>query len=189
MNTAINLNIFNEFPELQSERLYFRAFIFSDAAHLFEIRSNAEVMTYMDRDAQTEVTESEKMIDGIQDSFENKEGINWAIIEKDSHEFIGYFGYWRIEAESCRAEIGYALKPEFQGKGYMRETLKTMIAFGFNEMTLHSIEANINPANVASQRLLENASFKKEAHFRENWFFNGKFIDSAIYGLLESDFN
>ncbi len=69
----------------------------------------------------------------------------------------------------------------------MNETFKTLIEFGFNNLQLHSIEANVNPLNQQSIKLLERVGFKKEAHFRQNFFHNGKFMDSFIYCLLESD--
>ena len=100
---------------------------------------------------------------------------------------IGYFGYWRLIRKHCRGEIGYALHPKVWGNGYMKETLDCLIPFGFNEMNLHSIEANLNPNNGNSERLLQRFGFKKEAYFRENYLFNGKFNDSVIYSLLESD--
>jgi ribosomal-protein-alanine N-acetyltransferase len=71
----------------------------------------------------------------------------------------------------------------------MSETLKILIDFGFNDLRIHSIEANVNPKNEKSVQLLEKLNFKKEAYFRENYFFNGKFVDSIIYSLLESDLN
>jgi len=69
----------------------------------------------------------------------------------------------------------------------MYETINRMVRFGFDEMNLHSIEANVNPANKKSKRVLEKIGFKKEAHFRENYLFNGEFLDSIIYSLLEKD--
>jgi ribosomal-protein-alanine N-acetyltransferase len=87
-----------------------------------------------------------------------------------------------------RAEIGYAMKPEYWGNGYMYEALAKVINFGFNEFCLHSIEANVNPANASSIKLLEKLGFKKEAYFREDYLYNGKFLDTAIYSLLETDF-
>jgi ribosomal-protein-alanine N-acetyltransferase len=51
-------------------------------------------------------------------------------------------------------------------------------------MRLHSLEANVDPANAASIKLLEKKGFLKEAHLKENVFFNGRFIDSAIYSLI-----
>ncbi len=88
---------------------------------------------------------------------------------------------------NVRAEIGYAMKPEYWGKGYIQEALIKVIYFGFNEFCLHSIEANVNPDNASSIKLLEKCGFKKEAYFKEDYFYNGKFLDSVIYSLLETD--
>jgi ribosomal-protein-alanine N-acetyltransferase len=69
----------------------------------------------------------------------------------------------------------------------MFETINCMARFGFKEMKLHSVEANVNPLNERSKKVLERIGFKKEAHFRENYLFNGEFLDSIIYSLLEKD--
>ena len=144
-------------------------------------------MTYMDCYQHQIIEDSEKMISIVHNSFNEKKGINWAIIDKSTKEFIGYFGYWRMINEHCGAEIGYALKPQFWGKGYMKETINRLIDFGFNDLAVHSIEANVNPKNMSSIQLLMKLGFKREAYFRENYLFKGKYIDSMIFSLLETD--
>jgi len=52
-------------------------------------------------------------------------------------------------------------------------------------MQLHSIEAHINPANAASAAILESTGYVREAYFKEDYFFKGKFLDTAIYSLLK----
>ena len=188
MNIEINKKIFETFPELESERLLFREIKLSDAKELFLIRSNDKVMKFMDTKRLESLEDSEKLIRSINESFKNKSGINWAIIEKSSNKMVGYFGFWRIIPEHCRAEIGYALNPKYWENGFMTETLKTLIKFGFDKINFHSIEANVNPGNISSIKLLEKIGFKKEAYFKENFLFNGKFLDSIIYSLLEKDF-
>jgi len=185
MNKKLNNDIFNKFPQLESERLIFREFQFSDANELFLLRSNDQVMRYMDTAKHQTTQESENLIFHINECFKLKTGINWATIEKSNNNFIGYFGFWRIIKDHCRAEIGFALKPECWNKGFMTESLNTLIKFGFKNLKLHSIEANVNPQNESSKHVLENAGFMKEAYFRENYLYNGRFIDSVIYGLLE----
>lgn len=186
MNTQTNINIFLSFPCLESDRLLFREFSLMDSNDLFQIRSDDDVMRFMDTYKLESVTDAENFIKSINESFNDKTGINWAIIEKQSGIFIGYFGFWRIIHQHCRAEIGYALKPKFWNKGYMAETMKTMIEFGFDKLKIHSIEANVNPDNTSSIKLLEKTGFSKEAIFKENYLFNGKYIDSIIYSLLEN---
>jgi ribosomal-protein-alanine N-acetyltransferase len=183
----INKKIFGSFPEQESERLYYRKISLDDAKEIFLVRSNDEVMRFMDVPRHNSISDSEKLILSVEESYKKETGINWAIIEKDSKSFMGYIGYIRIFHEHCRAEIGYVLKPEFWGKGYMYETINKFVRFGFEVMNLHSIEANVNPLNERSKKVLERVGFKMEAYFRENYLFNGKFLDSIIYSLLEKD--
>jgi len=187
MITEISKTIFKSFPEFDSKRLHFRKIIPDDATEIFSIRSNDDVMRFMDVPGHYSVSDSEKLIRSVEDSYKNEKGINWAIIKKDSNSFIGYIGFIRIFSEHCRAEIGYALKPEYWGKGFMCEAINKIVKFGFEEMKLHSIEANVNPLNERSQKVLERVGFNKEAYFRENYLFDGKFLDSVIYSLLEKD--
>ena len=187
MHNEIIKNIFISFPELETDRLYFREIYLSDAKDIFFIRSNQDVMKFMDVPRHNSIGDSEKLIRSVEESYKKEDGINWAIIEKHSNSFIGYIGFIRIFSEHCRAEIGYVLKPEYWGKGYMSETINKIARFGFEVMNLHSIEANVNPLNERSKKVLERVGFKKEAYFRENYLFNGKFLDSIIYSLLEKD--
>jgi [ribosomal protein S5]-alanine N-acetyltransferase len=187
MITEINKDIFKSFPELESDRLLFRKILLSDAKDLLLLRSNDDVMKFMDVIRFESIADAEKMVQTVSESYDKETGINWGIIEKQSNSFIGYFGFWRMIPEHCRAEIGYALKREYWGKGYMYETINKIVRFGFEEMKLHSIEANVNPANEKSKKVLERVGFKKEAYFRENYLFDGKFLDSVIYSLLEKD--
>ncbi len=187
MNLEINDTIFETFPQLESERLFYKQFQEDDAETLFEIRANNEVMEYMDSYPEPDILSMKEKIKEMNLSFHMKLGINWAIFEKLSSKMIGYFGIWKLDRDNCRGEIGYALSPDFWGKGFMGETFKTIIPFGFQKLHLHSFEANVNPLNMNSIRILEKQCFKKEAYFRENYLFDGKFIDSIIYSILESD--
>ena len=187
MNLKINDSVFDQFPNIETKNLVLESFMIQDAEEIFKIRSDDRVTKYLDRDNHKTVDESGSMIQSIIKSFEDKAGINWIIREKISFEVVGYIGYWKLIRENVRAEIGYALKPEYWGKGYMSEALLKVIEFGFNEFKLHSIMGNVNPQNKRSIKLLEKYGFKKEAHFREDYLYNGKYLDSIIYCLLEND--
>jgi ribosomal-protein-alanine N-acetyltransferase len=146
-------------------------------------------MEFMDADYHSSVNDSKNMIQGILNMFDRKEGINWVIEMKETGLMVGYAGFIRIDYDNCRSEIGYALKPGFWREGIMFEALYGIIKYGFNILKMHSMEANVNPLNNNSIKLLEKLKFRKEAYFRENYYFNGKFLDSVIYSLLETDMN
>jgi ribosomal-protein-alanine N-acetyltransferase len=68
------------------------------------------------------------------------------------------------------------------------EALKASLDVAFNQFNFHSIEADVNPINNESIKLITKMGFFKEAHFRENYFFRNVFLDSAIYSLLKKDY-
>lgn len=176
---------FSPFPEIKTNRLLLRCVKLTDAAKVFELRSMDKTMQYIDREKLVSIEEAEDLLQKILDSLETNEGINWCIALKDDPEnLIGTIGYWRMIKQHHRAEVGYMLHPDSWNKGIMKEALLAVIDHGFNEMKLHSIEAHINPSNAASAALLEATGFIREAYFKEDYFYKGDFLDTAIYSLL-----
>ncbi|MDN5287201.1 MAG: family N-acetyltransferase [Mucilaginibacter sp.] len=179
----LNLN-FNPFPILTTERLILRQFTYDDAPDLFEVRSNADIMQYIARPLAKTVDDAVDLIKVINGLLSNNNGITWCISLKNDQRFIGSIGFWRIEKENYRAEIGYLLNPAYQGAGLMQEAIDAVIPHGFGSMNLHTIQANVNPGNAASIKLLEKNNFMREGYFKEDHFYNEAFADTAIYTLL-----
>lgn len=183
----LNIN-FLPFLDLETDRLLLRRVNKNDVLEVFSLRSNPETMKFIPRPLVENLDEALEHIQMIDDKIENAEGINWAITLKDDPKLLGIIGHYRIKPEHYRAEIGYMLDPAHHGKGLITEAIKAVIAYGFDVMKLHSIEAIIDPDNIASATVLEKNGFVKEAHLRENEFYNGKFLDTVIYSLLERDY-
>ena len=179
----LNLN-FTPFPILTTERLVLRQTNQGDVNEIFFLRSDATVLRYIDRAPCESLDEAAAFIQKITDLLTNGEGVSWAITMKGDDKLIGSIAFWRIQKEHYRAEIGYVMHPACYGKGIMHEAMAAVLDYGFNTMRLHSVEANTNPENKASQNVLERHGFIREAYFRENYFFNDKFLDSAIYSLV-----
>ena len=176
---------FTPFPEIKTERLLLRRMTDADASEIFFLRSDEAVMKFIDREKPKSQEEALSFIQMVNTNIDKKESIMWAISLQDNpNKLIGNIGFWRIINQHYRSEIGYMLHPDFWGKGIMKEALLAAVDFGFNVINLHSIEAHINPDNTASGILLEKAGFVREAYFKEDFFFKGKFIDTAIYSLL-----
>jgi [ribosomal protein S5]-alanine N-acetyltransferase len=175
---------FSPFPVLATSRLVLRQTTQNDVAEVFFLRRNAEILRYVDRDPCQSLVEAAEFIDKITAPIINNEAISWAICLKETDKQIGDIALWKISKEHHRAEIGYCLHPHYQGQGLMSEALAAVLEYAFSMMLLHSIEANTNPKNKASQKLLERAGFVQEAYMRENYYYNGRFLDSAIYSLI-----
>ncbi len=76
-----------------------------------------------------------------------------------SNQLIGTICIWNISEDRLKAEIGYELVPEEQGKGFMREALKAVIDFAFKSARLQSLEAYTHRDNKASSNLLIHHGF------------------------------
>ncbi len=173
---------FDPFPVLETERLILRRITMEDAKDFFVLRTDEDVMKYIGRPKPNAIKEVEELINKMND---NTMRIQWAVALKEKAGIIGTIGYHRIEKEHYRAEIGYMIHPEYWNKGITSEAMKTVINFGFNEMNLHSIEADINPDNAVSKKLLMKFNFIREGYFKENYFFDGEFFDTEVYSLLK----
>jgi ribosomal-protein-alanine N-acetyltransferase len=178
---------FNPFPNLETDRLLLRRIDNNDVKEIFELRSDAETMKYIPRPLVKNLDEAIEHLALIDSGIEKNEVINWGITIKGNTKIVGIIGFYRTKHEHYRSEIGYMLLPEIQGKGIATEAVRVIIEFGFNEMKLHSIEANIDPRNIASERVLQKNGFIKEAHILENEYYDGVFLDTVIYSLLKKN--
>ena len=62
------------------------------------------------------------------------------------------------------ATLSYAAFAPAAGRGYMSEGLALVLRHAFCELRLHRLEANIQPANQASLRLVGRLGFRKEGY-------------------------
>ncbi|RNI32713.1 N-acetyltransferase [Hanamia caeni] len=176
---------FQPFPTLTTSRLVLRKMGGGDNAQIFKLRADVRVMKYIGKKPMQTIAEADEFINLINDGITNNTGINWAMaLKEDVNKLIGTIGLWRIIKEHYRAEIGYMLSPEYWRKGIGKEAILRIIDYGFNTLHLHSIEGKINPVNDASAKALESTGFIREALFKEDFFFNGQFEDTAIYSIL-----
>jgi [ribosomal protein S5]-alanine N-acetyltransferase len=175
---------FNPFPQLETNHLILRRVLNSDVDMIFRLRSDPDLMKYIDRPRTLTVEDAHDLIRKYDETIDKNEGVNWGMALKENNKLIGTIAFWRMDKPNYRAEIGYMLLKEYQGKGLMQEAMQEAISFGFNVIGLHSIEANVNPQNEASKRILEKMGFVMEAYFKENYYYNGRFLDSCIYSLI-----
>ncbi len=175
---------FSPFPTLYTDRLILRQINEQDIDAFFAMRSNTTVMKYIDKPLAKVKEDVLALYQNMTDLLASQKGLSWAIQLKAHTEMIGHIGFWHIDTANHRAEVGYSLQQQYFNKGFASEALKAALQYAFTILQFHSIEANINPANEASRKILLRQGFVKEAYFKENYFFEGRFLDSEIYSLL-----
>jgi len=106
---------------------------------------------------------------------------------KETGEMIGEFLLFSRNVEARQGEIGYALNPKHQGKGYGLEAATALMDVAFKVGNLHRIEAKCSAANTPSWKLMEKLGMRREAHFKEQALFKGEWDELLIYAILQRE--
>jgi ribosomal-protein-alanine N-acetyltransferase len=171
---------------LRTARLALRPLRDADVAALFEIHADPEVMRYWDAPIWKSDERGRAMVARDQ-ALTGRDHLRLGIELAASGTLLGTCALWRIDAQCRRAEIGYVLGSRGWGQGYMHEALSALLDYAFTELGLNRIEADTDPRNARSTRLLERLGFSKEGLFRERCIVDGEVSDSAMFGLLRRE--
>ncbi len=110
--------------------------------------------------------------------------LDWAITETPGGPLLGYVCLVRIDRAHQRSEVGYQLRSDHWGRGFMTEALGAVVQHGFVTLGFHRLEGHTHPENRPSIRVLERCGFTFEGVLRENYLMEGVFHDSAVYARL-----
>jgi ribosomal-protein-alanine N-acetyltransferase len=172
-------------PEtIDTERLLLRPMDEGDVAAHYAVFSDPEVTRYWSRGPWTTMAEAAESVASFIAGYADGSSQRLGIVLRTSGELIGSVSLHRFEEASRRCEAGYALARAHWGHGYVSEALGAMLDHGFRTLDLNRIEADIDPRNIASGRVLEKLGFRKEGYMPERWIVQGEPADTVWYGLL-----
>jgi ribosomal-protein-alanine N-acetyltransferase len=166
---------------LRTERLTLRPIAWTDLDAYHALMSNASTAALTKRPAHRSLGESEaRLRRGL---FEHEEGklMTWAIAVGERDPMVGLVGLCRFVPNHRRAEVSYELLQEHWGRGLASEALARVVRHAFEDVGLHRVEGHVDPENTRSIRVLERTSFVREGVLQENYFFDGRYFDTAIY--------
>ncbi len=143
--------------ELETERLILRPFAEEDAADLYDYAKDPRVgppAGWKPHESEAESLEIIRTVFAAPHVF--------AVVEKDSGRVVGsagFVGRHRTELPGPDDEIGYALRPDRWGRGYMPEAVRALLHYGFETMGLNTIWCGVYDFNRKSQRVAEKCGF------------------------------
>ena len=108
----------------------------------------------------------------------------WFIIEKKDGTKIGNIMH---VPDKRHFVIGYRVIPSERNKGYCTEAVQIMVDYLFLSKNIMRIQAETNPQNLASHKVLKKAGFTKEGILRKVVFLRGKWHDGVIYSILKDE--
>lgn len=175
------------FPILKTDRLDLVEIKQSHSADLINLFGDENETRFYNILPLTNEHEAQKPIDWFISLFNDKLGVRWGIAIKGQQNIIGTIGFNNF-TKRHRANIGYDLQTEHWNNGYITEALKTVINFGFDQLEINRIEAEVMQGNIISEKVLEKLNFKIEGILREWMFWNGKYYDMTMFSLLKADY-
>jgi [ribosomal protein S5]-alanine N-acetyltransferase len=180
-----------EFAILTTERLVLRELLPADAADVLVFRGDPEVQKYDDPPIHTH-QEAIDFIEEMRQACANQEQLIWAVTLKGHDAVIGLVSlqFWKHRGDQYhrRAEVGYGIARAIWGQGIGSEAVRAAVFYGFAQLNLNRIYAGTIADNYRSIRLLEKLEFVREGTQRQySLEDDGRFHDSAGYGLIRSD--
>lgn len=144
---------YDQYPEIAEETITLRQVRKSDLPELLEI-------SFYDGKKAESIQDALEMQERIEADYLNGASIHWGIVDSKTQEIVGTCGYYR-GFENAIGELGCILRPQFQGKGYMKAALRGAIRFGQKNLGLDQIVAITTRENTRAIKLLESLNFVK----------------------------
>lgn len=176
------------YPTLETERLFLRPFLISDAQEVRRLGGDPEVVDTLFTLNLCTAGVAHQWIVHQYEHFEKGEWINFAITDRQSGHLLGSVGL-DINRSDHHAEIMYWVGKMYWGRGYATEAARVTLAYGFNELRLHRVYARYLSRNPASGRVLEKLGMVWEGRLRQHLKKRGVHDDLDIMGILRSEFN
>jgi len=176
------------FTRIESERFILRRFRDSDLASFVAYRNDPEVARYQswdsfdEREARAFIREMGSAQPGVPG-----EWFQFAVESKESGNLVGDCALQVDGQEPYRAEIGFTLAREHQGRGFASEAVSRLLDFAFEELGLHRIVAIADCRNEPSWALLERIGMRREGHFLDSVWFKGEWSDECLYAVLKDE--
>jgi len=113
----------------------------------------------------------------------------FSIVDRNSNALIGACGLCYIDWIQRNADFSLYIGA---GNVYIDEKFapdsgKILIRYGFDELNLHRIYAEVFEFDTPKQKLMDILGFKLEGTLRQTHWSEGKWNDSLVYGILKSD--
>ncbi len=170
------------------EHLLLRTFEPSDAGALFDAIDGSRKHLHPWLNWVAKTTKTEHSLNFIEQSLQqinNQEGLALAVVS--DNKIIGGIGMHKWEQDTKRAQIGYWITAENEGKGITSKALGKFIAYLFEQLQLNKIEIHFVAANKRSAGVAAKLGFTIEGVIRQSFMRNGIAEDLVVAGLLKSE--
>lgn len=174
-------------PRLPGPRVVLRPMTDEDAPALLPIYGDPEVRRMGYAPPMASLDDALAVVADTRRLAEARTIFHWGLALAESDVVVGHCTLFHVELRYGRAEVGYSLRRDLWGRGLITEGLGVLLRFAFEVLALRRVEADVDPRNLGSLRVLEKHGFVREGFARERWELEGEIQDAVLLGLLRRE--
>lgn len=172
---------------LRTDRLLIRMMTTADAPRFAAYRNDPEVARYQLWNLPFTVEDAIKVLADQDDNDQLVIG-SWNQLAVEADGVVVGDVCTHIDETANVAEIGYTLAREHQGHGYAREAARALVDELFDEVGVGRVFGELDPENVASQRVLESLGLTFEAVTKRSFLWRGEWVDNMSYAVTRDEY-
>lgn len=170
--------------KIQGEKVFLRYFREEDCEEFIELNKSS-IQFY--KGLMNPVLESEKFKQYVENNLSDSNE-SFVICQNIDNNIVGAINLSQIFRKGFQnAYLGYSLGVHFKGKGYMTESVELILQHAFENLKLHRIEANVQPHNLASIKVLQRCGFTKEGFSRKYLKIDDVWCDHERWAIIVED--
>jgi RimJ/RimL family protein N-acetyltransferase len=172
---------------ITTPRLVLRRFVMNDWKRLIELLGDEDFLQYAD----VADNEEEHVLGWLENDSMVKlttpnQTFRLAIELQESHQLIGYLGFWFTKPRQVMLNIN--LHREYRRQGLATEAVKALLAFCFWDISLHRVSASCDSRNTAACKLCESVGMRREGEFvKDEVLAEGGWANSVWYAILAEE--
>jgi ribosomal-protein-alanine N-acetyltransferase len=170
-------------PILETPRLRLSPLVQEDAARLFPIMNDPEVMAHWDIGEVDDPELVAEIVRGQVADMDDGRSIHWTINRLEDDAFLGCCDLAAIDRWHRRAEIGFILAREAWGQGYALEAMRSVVSYAAVS-GVRKLGARTHLGNRRSENLLTSLGFEPEGLLRGHILRESERRDCQLFGLL-----
>jgi len=171
---------------LGNEIIYLRPFNKEDINNWVSWFNNVDITKFMNKGYFP--TLLDEQIRRLESMYQDNSNLQLAICVQNSHKLVGTVGLHDINFIHRHADISILIgEQESHGNGYGKAAVLLMISHAFNKLNLNKLTAGMWSNNLASEVCFKSVGFIQEGRRKNQYFYQGGYVDELNYGLLRSE--
>lgn len=187
MTTALDDPFADGLPVLAGEGILLRRFEERDAPEVFRLYEDRDAVRFGYAPKMDDLADARTVIALTHELAQARTLYHWGVADAGDGSIVGHATLFHLEPSHRRAEIGYSVRRDRWGRGIGTRAVAVLVRFAFERLALRRLEADVDPRNGASLRLLEKLGFQREGLLRERCETPDEVQDSVMFGLLRRE--